>query len=185
MLSWAPPERRIGAINPTHRSALVNKSLFPPNCRDAARVLCLGLGGAYLGVVTEALEELIFGENFDISSKDLDSFDSFCPDYHLKPIGSASFSCQKLSQIAVRLYSSEESSEQFPSVLLSLSGEDAYRNNSVTPVGGFFLFDSLFPGSFYLRPLLKEYSFSPAAQAIELYSGEYKEVVFQATRVAY
>ncbi|PIA38035.1 hypothetical protein AQUCO_02900110v1 [Aquilegia coerulea] len=107
------------------------------------------------------------------------------PGYHLKPIGSTSFSCQKLSQISVRLYSGEESSEQFPSVLLSLSGEDGYRNNSVTAVGGFFLFHSLFPGTFYLRPLLKEYSFSPAAQAIELGSGEYKEVVFQATRVAY
>ncbi|KAF9619797.1 hypothetical protein IFM89_009319 [Coptis chinensis] len=105
--------------------------------------------------------------------------------YHLKRIGSNSFSCQKLSQIAIRIYPGEESSELFPSVLLSLSGEDGYRNNSVSGVGGFFLFDSLFPGSFYLRPLLKEYSFSPSAQAIELGSGESKEVVFQATRVAY
>ncbi|KAL5700275.1 hypothetical protein ACHQM5_025742 [Ranunculus cassubicifolius] len=105
--------------------------------------------------------------------------------YHLKPIGSTSFSCQKLSQISVHLYSGEASSELFPSVLLSLSGEDGYRNNSVTGVGGFFVFDSLFPGSFYLRPLLKEYSFSPAAEAIELGSGESKEVVFRATRVAY
>lgn len=45
--------------------------------------------------------------------------------------------------------------EPFPSVLLSLSGEDGYRNNSITAAGGIFLFDNLFPGSFYLRPLLK------------------------------
>ncbi|XP_022863174.1 nodal modulator 1-like [Olea europaea var. sylvestris] len=60
-----------------------------------------------------------------------------------------------------------------------------YRNNSVTGVGGMFTFGNLFPGSFYLRPLLKEYAFSPPAQAIELGSGESREIVFHATRVAY
>lgn len=77
------------------------------------------------------------------------------PGYHLKPIGSNSFSCQKLSQISVRIYAGEEAEELFPSVLLSLSGEDGYRNNSITGAGGSFFFDYLFPGSFYLRPLLK------------------------------
>ncbi|XP_042053548.1 nodal modulator 1-like [Salvia splendens] len=105
--------------------------------------------------------------------------------YHVKRVGQYSFSCQKLGQISVRLYSREDSNEPFPSVLLSLSGEDGYRNNSVSGVGGAFIFDSLFPGSFYLRPLLKEYAFSPAAQAIDLGSGESKEVVFHATRVAF
>ncbi|KAJ4969122.1 hypothetical protein NE237_015823 [Protea cynaroides] len=107
------------------------------------------------------------------------------PGYHLKQLGPTSFSCQELSQISVHIYSVEKTKEPFPSILLSLSGEDGYRNNTVSKDGGFFLFDSLFPGSFYLRPLLKEYSFSPPAQAIELGSGESKEVVFQATRVAY
>lgn len=75
--------------------------------------------------------------------------------YYVKQVGKNSFSCQKLGQISVRLYSREDSNEPFPSVLLSLSGEDGYRNNSVTGVGGAFIFDNLFPGSFYLRPLLK------------------------------
>nr|GMD68875.1 nodal modulator 3 [Ipomoea batatas] len=105
--------------------------------------------------------------------------------YHVKPLGPHSFSCQKLSQIFVRIYSKEDAREPFPSALLSLSGEDGYRNNSVTGVGGTFIFDNLFPGSFYLRPLLKEYAFSPPAQAIELGSGESREIVFHATRVAY
>ncbi|RAL42059.1 hypothetical protein DM860_011842 [Cuscuta australis] len=105
--------------------------------------------------------------------------------YHIKPVGPHSFSCQKLGQIYVRIYSNEDIREPFPSALLSLSGEDGYRNNSVTGVGGTFIFDNLFPGSFYLRPLLKEYAFSPPAQAIELVSGESKEIIFHATRVAY
>lgn len=77
------------------------------------------------------------------------------PGYYIKQVGQYSFSCQKLGQISVRLYSREDINEPFPSVLLSLSGEDGYRNNSVTGVGGSFMFDNLFPGSFYLRPLLK------------------------------
>ncbi|XP_059659411.1 uncharacterized protein LOC132306162 [Cornus florida] len=107
------------------------------------------------------------------------------PGYHVKPVGTHSFSCQKLSQISVHIYSKEDAEELFPPVLLSLSGEDGYRNNSVTSAGGIFLFDNLFPGSFYLRPLLKEYAFIPQAQAIDLGSGESREVMFQATRVAY
>ncbi|KAL9239761.1 hypothetical protein vseg_014053 [Gypsophila vaccaria] len=107
------------------------------------------------------------------------------PGYHLKPVGPNSFSCQKLGQVSVRIDSAEDAEEPFPSVLLSLSGEDGYRNNSITGVGGHYTFEDLFPGSFYLRPLLKEYSFTPRAQAIELGSGENTEVVFKATRVAY
>ncbi|CAI9104879.1 OLC1v1003663C1 [Oldenlandia corymbosa var. corymbosa] len=107
------------------------------------------------------------------------------PGYHVKPVGPYSFSCQKLGQISVAIYSNNDANEPFPSALLSLSGEDGYRNNSVTGVGGHFLFENLFPGSFYLRPLLKEYAFSPSALAIELGSGEFREVVFHATRVAY
>ncbi|KAF5820309.1 putative carboxypeptidase-like, regulatory domain superfamily, immunoglobulin-like protein [Helianthus annuus] len=105
--------------------------------------------------------------------------------YHVKELGSNSFSCQKLGQISVRIHSKEGANDLFPSVLLSLSGEDGYRNNSISAAGGTFVFDNLFPGSFYLRPLLKEYAFSPSAQAVELGSGESTEVVFHATRVAY
>ncbi|KAL6517503.1 hypothetical protein OROMI_033204 [Orobanche minor] len=107
------------------------------------------------------------------------------PGYYVKQIGQYAFSCQKLGQISVRLYLGEHSNEPFPSVLLSLSGEDGYRNNSLTGIGGTFMFTNLFPGSFYLRPLLKEYAFSPPAESIDLGSGDSKEVVFYATRVAF
>ncbi|KAK9950537.1 hypothetical protein M0R45_006023 [Rubus argutus] len=105
--------------------------------------------------------------------------------YHLKQVGPHSFSCQKLGQISVNIYSKDDAKEHIPSVLLSLSGDDGYRNNSVSGAGGAFLFSNLFPGTFYLRPLLKEFAFSPPAQAIDLGSGESREAIFQATRVAY
>nr|CAD1833216.1 unnamed protein product [Ananas comosus var. bracteatus] len=106
------------------------------------------------------------------------------PGYHIKQAGPNSFTCQKLGQILVRIYGEKEG-DLLPSVLLSLSGEDGYRKNSVSGASGPFSFDNLFPGSFYLRPLLKEYSFSPAAVAIDLESGESRVVDFRATRVAY
>ncbi|WVZ71463.1 hypothetical protein U9M48_020048 [Paspalum notatum var. saurae] len=103
--------------------------------------------------------------------------------YHLKQTGPYTFACQKLGQILVRIYG--ENSELLPSVLLSLSGEEGYRNNSISSSGGTFIFDNLFPGNFYLRPLLKEYKFNPSAVAIELNSGESREAEFHAIRVAY
>ncbi|KAG2597104.1 hypothetical protein PVAP13_5KG190200 [Panicum virgatum] len=103
--------------------------------------------------------------------------------YHLKRTGPYTFACQKLGQISVRIYG--ENSELLPSVLLSLSGEEGYRNNSISSSGGTFIFDNLFPGNFYLRPLLKEYKFNPSAVAIDLNSGESRETEFRATRVAY
>ncbi|XP_068304702.1 uncharacterized protein [Pyrus communis] len=105
--------------------------------------------------------------------------------YHLKQVGPHSFSCQKLGQISVNIHSKDDAKEPIPSVLLSLSGDDGYRNNSVSAAGGAFLFNNLFPGTFYLRPLLKEFAFSPPALAIDLGSGESKEAIFLATRVAY
>ncbi|KAG8045309.1 hypothetical protein GUJ93_ZPchr0008g12534 [Zizania palustris] len=104
--------------------------------------------------------------------------------YHLKQTGLYTFSCQKLGEISVQIYG-EHDAELLPSVLLSLSGEEGYRNNSVSGSGGTFSFGNLFPGSFYLRPLLKEYKFTPSAVAVDLNSGESKGVEFRATRVAY
>ncbi|TVU21253.1 hypothetical protein EJB05_30878 [Eragrostis curvula] len=104
--------------------------------------------------------------------------------YHLKQTGPYTFACQKLGQILVRIYG-EKDAELLPSVLLSLSGEEGYRNNSISSSVGTFSFDNLFPGSFYLRPLLKEYKFAPSAVAVDLNSGESREVEFRATRVAY
>lgn len=84
------------------------------------------------------------------------------PGYHIRKTGAYSFSCQKLSQIQVHTHSKDVASEPIGSVLLSLSGDDGYRNNSISGASGTFIFHDLFPGSFYLRPLLKVYKTIPA-----------------------
>lgn len=106
--------------------------------------------------------------------------------YHIRQTGDTSFECHKLGQIEVRIHGEADSETgTVPAVLLSLSSDNGYRNNTVGGAGGAFTFTDLFPGSFYLRPVLKEYSFSPRAMAIDLESGETKVIDFHATRVAF
>ena len=58
-----------------------------------------------------------------------------------------------------------------------LSGDNGYKDNLVSMVGGTFLLDNLFPGMFFLHPILKEYVFSPPSQAIELRTREFREAI--------
>ncbi|XP_041018341.1 nodal modulator 1 [Juglans microcarpa x Juglans regia] len=168
----------------------IEGSVSPPLSGVHVRILAAGdshiaalkSGELVLGTTTDTHGFFTGGPLYDDITY---SVEASKPGYHLKRVGPHSFYCQKLGQISVRIYSKDGSEEPIPSVLLSLSGDEGYRNNSVSGVGGTFLFDNLFPGTFYLRPLLKEYAFSPPAQTIELGSGETSEVIFQATRVAY
>ena len=69
-------------------------------------------------------------------------------------------------------------------VLLSLSGDD-YRNNDVTGNDGVLKFESLFPGSYYVRPMLKEYEFTPKSNSFDLESSSNSVFEFKAKRVAF
>ncbi|MCO5553061.1 hypothetical protein L7F22_006582 [Adiantum nelumboides] len=105
--------------------------------------------------------------------------------YHCKLIGDQSFACQKLGQIAVQILPGEGAEDQLPAILLSLSGDGGFRKNAIASSKEAFVFDSLFPGNFFLRPLLKEYSFSPASLAINLESGSAMEATFLASRISF
>ncbi|CAI5496857.1 unnamed protein product, partial [Closterium sp. Naga37s-1] len=109
--------------------------------------------------------------------------------YVFKALGDNSFEAQKLASIAVKIATSAETStanEPLPSVLLSLTGDASFRRNEATSPGqNVFAFEGLFPGSYYLRPVLKEYEFSPAARPINLQSGQEVDVAFTAKRVAF
>ncbi|KAL5146617.1 Nodal modulator 2 [Glycine soja] len=92
--------------------------------------------------------------------------------YHLKQVAPHSFTCQKLSQISVHIHHKDDSKEPIPFVLLSLSGDNGYRNNSVSGAGRTFLFDNLFPGMFYLRPVLKS---KLSGNYVRIVQSEYSE----------
>ncbi|XWS76670.1 hypothetical protein CRYUN_Cryun01aG0197400 [Craigia yunnanensis] len=110
-------------------------------------------GGVVLETATEADGSFVAGPLYDDITYNIKASK---PGFHLKQVGLYSFSCQKLSQISVKIYSKDDATEPIPSLLLSLSGDDGYWNNSMSGTGGIFVFANLFPGSFYLRPLLKK-----------------------------
>eukprot|EP00960_Hanusia_phi_P037063 752695-Hanusia_phi.AAC.2 len=78
---------------------------------------------------------------------------------------------------------------QLAGVMLSLTGENEYRQNNRTGDDGSFHFVGLLPGNYFLRPMLKvlfsfrqhwprhdctlqEYQFKPASQSVKIQEGE-------------
>lgn len=70
-------------------------------------------------------------------------------------------------------------------MLLSLSGGESYRKNSVTSEDGQLVFNSLSPGEYYLRPMMKEYRFDPPSKMINVAEGATVKVQLSGTRVAF
>ena len=71
-------------------------------------------------------------------------------------------------------------------VLLSLTSDEGFRRNNITDIeSGKFTFEDLFPGNYYLKPLLKEYNFNPSNMEIEVIAGSEIKKTITAIRVAY
>jgi len=66
-----------------------------------------------------------------------------------------------------------------------LSGAEGYKNNNATDATGKYHFRSLFPGEYFLRPLLKEYVFSPSSHSVAITEGSDTTVTFSAARTSY
>ncbi|XP_012278866.1 nodal modulator 3 isoform X2 [Orussus abietinus] len=94
------------------------------------------------------------------------------------------FSAHKLAEIIVDV---SDSTDELPlqGVLLSLSGGTSYRKNSVTNEGGQLTFNSLSPGEYYLRPMMKEYRFDPPSKMINVAEGATIKVRLAGNRVAF
>jgi hypothetical protein len=92
------------------------------------------------------------------------------------------FFASKYSKLSVEVI--DQDNKILPKVFLSLSGE-GFRKNSLSNETENTVFENLFSGSFYLKPLLKEYVFEPKAISITLKEGESKTVKIVGKRVAY
>jgi len=93
----------------------------------------------------------------------------------------AQFTATQLGRIEVNIV--DESSTPLPGVLVSLSGKN-FRQNNITSKEN-LNFYSLRPNQYFLRPLLKEYTFEPATLSVALSSGQQAEASFKAKRVAF
>ncbi|XP_015179273.1 PREDICTED: nodal modulator 1 [Polistes dominula] len=94
------------------------------------------------------------------------------------------FLARKLAEIIVQVYDQADNSS-LQGVLLSLSGGQNYRKNSITSDEGKLIFNSLSPGEYYLRPMMKEYRFEPPSKMINVAEGATVVVNLFGNRVAF
>lgn len=66
-----------------------------------------------------------------------------------------------------------------------MSGSQGYRKNSISGEGGKFVFNSLSPGEYYLRPMMKEYRFDPSSKMINIVEGATVKVYLFGNRIAF
>ncbi|XP_076380819.1 uncharacterized protein LOC117223312 [Megalopta genalis] len=100
------------------------------------------------------------------------------------PDSNGDFLAHKLAEIIVQV-SDQADNVSLQGVLLSLSGGQSYRKNSVTGEDGRLVFNSLSPGEYYLRPMMKEYRFDPPSKMIKVMEGATVKVELYGKRVAF
>ncbi|KAF7383822.1 hypothetical protein HZH68_014579 [Vespula germanica] len=100
------------------------------------------------------------------------------------PNNNGIFLARKLAEIIVQVYDQADNST-LQGVLLSLSGGQNYRKNSMTSDDGKLIFNSLSPGEYYLRPMMKEYRFEPPSKMINVAEGATVMVNLFGNRVAF
>lgn len=93
------------------------------------------------------------------------------------------FKAFKLAEIIVDVKS--EDGPPLSGVLLSLSGGSGYRKNSITQKNGRLSFSGLGPGQYFLRSMLKEFSFDPPSKMIDIKEGTQVSIQIKGKRVAY
>lgn len=100
------------------------------------------------------------------------------------PDASGVFLAHKLAEVIVEV-SDQADDASLQGVLISLSGGQSYRKNSVTGEDGLLTFNSLSPGEYFLRPMMKEYRFDPPFKMIKVAEGATVKVKLSGTRVAF
>ncbi len=87
--------------------------------------------------------------------------------FHFEVIKAGHFRALKLGEISVLI--TNQNKQPVPGVLLSVISGDAnkFRATNTTNAQGKFVFSGLFSGQYFLRPLLKEYEFTPKSKPIQ------------------
>ncbi|KAI6187948.1 hypothetical protein M3Y98_00300800 [Aphelenchoides besseyi] len=95
-----------------------------------------------------------------------------------------SFKSTKLSKLQIS-YFDEATKKPLPEVLISLSGGDNYRSNSVVDENGQYVFVGLPAGEYFVRSVLREYRFEPTSTPVTIKEGETIELKMFGQRYAY
>ena len=92
------------------------------------------------------------------------------------------FKATKLGYLTIQLSDSDD--QPLAGVLLSLTGRQ-YRNNTLTGPSGSITYRKLAPGTYFVRPLLKEYEFTPASRSIEVEEETEEAIRIEGRQVAF
>lgn len=104
--------------------------------------------------------------------------------YVLRPLDKLGhFEAFKYAEVKVSV--SDADGQPLVGVLVSLSGAADYRNHSRTHEDGRLRFPNLSPGNYFLRPMMKEYRFSPASKMLTVGEGATVELNVTGDRVAF
>lgn len=150
-----------GKIQPALSGAEVTLS-FPKNDELAPQTTVSSEGGKFkFSAIDESLEYTIIAEKESYVFSEYDK-------------SARSFKAYKLCEIVVK--AKDDAGNKLAGVLLSLSGSDSYRKNLVTGEDGVIKFHSLSPSEYFLKPMMKEYKFSPNSKMVTVKDGETVEV---------
>jgi hypothetical protein len=149
--------------------------------------------GAKISVITKETGESVLAEPATVSKDGTYTVGPFpddqdyivsaeAPGFYLKGDGNGNFQAMKFGSVKVTVKRADGA--PVAGVLVSLSGE-GYRNNNATGADGTFLFSNLFPGDYYMIPILKEYEFAPKTKTVTVQEGKEVSESLVATRNAY
>jgi len=94
------------------------------------------------------------------------------------------FNAKKLASVVVKVV--DGNGNGLPGVVVSLSGgEENYRTNELTGEGGSLSFLALSPGEYFVKPVLKEFEFTPKSKLISVTEGAEEVVTVVGKRVAF
>ena len=92
------------------------------------------------------------------------------------------FVAEILSYLTIKLID-QDTQEPISNVLVAVSSGRSYKNNSYSDESGVVQFYDLYSGTYYLRPLLKEFKFDTLS--LDVKEGDRLEKIIQAKRVAF
>lgn len=176
-----------GAVQPALGGVRITATVAPADHSGSNQDEALGLAP---GMVVKAVETDAKGL-YQIGP--LHAHVHYTLDAHLegytfqRQAGTDNFVHRKLGHVEVSVVD-DVTGEGVEGALLALSGTsdgNAYRRNNATGTDGSFRFGNLFPGSYFVRAMLKEYTFTPASASFELEEAGEEKVAIQATRTAY
>ncbi|KAK8772024.1 hypothetical protein V5799_024733 [Amblyomma americanum] len=103
--------------------------------------------------------------------------------YVLRPLDKLGhFEAFKYAEVRVSV---SAAGQPLAGVLVSLSGAADYRNHSRTQRDGRIRFPDLSPGNYFLRPMMKEYRFTPPSRMLTIGEGATVELAVTGERVAF